>query len=55
MAPKQASWRNTKQYRCNGREKNSISLFGLEIGDGQLQAQHTYDWDTFEEQVLGQK
>ena len=22
---------------------------------GQLSAQHTYDWDTFEEQVLGEK
>lgn len=44
-----------KQHRCNGREKNAISLFGLEIGDGQLQAQHTYDWDTFEEHVLGEK
>lgn len=46
-----------KQYCYKGREKNSLSLFGLEIGGGQLQAQarHTYDWDTFEEQVLGEK
>ncbi len=42
-----------KQHRFSGREKNAISLFGLEAG--KLQAQHTYDWDTFEDQVLGEK
>ncbi|NMA00954.1 MAG: hypothetical protein GX923_00140, partial [Clostridia bacterium] len=37
------------------KTKNSISLFGLEMQGGQLSAQHTYDWDTFEDRVLGEK
>ena len=31
------------------------SLFGLEIEDGRLTDRHTYDWDTFENKVLGEK
>ena len=44
-----------KGHRYQGKMKNSISLFGLEMDGGQLQARHTYDWDTFENQVLGEK
>jgi len=46
---------SAKHHRYQGKVKNSISLFGLEMGGGQLIAQHTYDWDTFENQVLGEK
>ncbi|NLM20813.1 MAG: type III-A CRISPR-associated protein Cas10/Csm1 [Peptococcaceae bacterium] len=38
-----------------GGEKNSISLFGMEFDKGLLVSRHTYDWDTFEKQVLGEK
>jgi CRISPR-associated protein Csm1 len=36
-------------------QKNSLSLFGLEMDGNHLTDQHTYDWSTFEEQVLGEK
>ncbi|NMC26670.1 MAG: type III-A CRISPR-associated protein Cas10/Csm1 [Syntrophomonadaceae bacterium] len=35
--------------------KNSISLLGMEWRGQGLQAYHTYDWPTFENQVLGEK
>lgn len=44
-----------KQHQHEGKSKNAISLFGLEIAGGQLRANHTYDWDTFENNVLGEK
>lgn len=71
---------SAKEHQYQGKVKNSISLFGLEIDEGKLQAlnkgkpqganqeiaawatdgwqltaRHTYDWDTFENQVLGEK
>src|SRR5690606_24627345 len=47
-----------KRAKANEYEdgsKNSISLFGLEYHDGRLVDRHTYDWQTFEEKVLGEK
>lgn len=44
-----------KKYENQGKTKNAISLLGQEIVEGQLRANHTYDWDTFENQVLGIK
>lgn len=44
-----------KKYEHHGSTKNAISLFGLELHNGQLTDQHTYDWDTFENRVLGEK
>jgi CRISPR-associated protein Csm1 len=44
-----------KEHLYSGGMKNSLSLFGLEIVRGKLLAQHTYDWDTFENLVLGEK
>lgn len=46
---------SAKKHQYQDGVKNSISLFGMEVEGGQLQAQHTYDWDTFEKQVLGEK
>jgi len=46
---------SAKHHQYQNGAKNSISLFGLEMDKGQLQAKHTYDWDTFENQVLGEK
>lgn len=44
-----------KKNKHQAGNKNSISLLGLEMDQGQLKAKHTYDWDTFENQVLGEK
>lgn len=44
-----------KQNETEVGAKNSISLFGMELDEGKLKARHTYDWDTFENQVLGEK
>lgn len=44
-----------KNYKFQGKTKNAISLLGMEMLDGQLKANHTYDWDTFENEVLGTK
>ncbi len=44
-----------KQHEHKNGTKNSISLFGLEHDNGSLVDRHTYDWDTFEEKVLGEK
>ncbi len=46
---------SAKHHQHQGGSKNSISLLGMEMEEGKLQAQHTYDWDTFENQVLGEK
>lgn len=46
---------SAKKHQHQYGAKNSISLFGLEMKGEKLQAQHTYDWDTFEEKVLGEK
>jgi CRISPR-associated protein Csm1 len=35
--------------------KNSVSFFGEEIQDNRLEARHTYSWDIFEQQVVGEK
>lgn len=37
------------------KEKDSISLLGMEMANGRLQARHTYTWEIFENQVLGEK
>ena len=47
--------KRAKEHKYQDKTKNSISLFGLEMQGGQLSAQHTYDWDTFEDRVLGEK
>lgn len=47
--------RAAKEHIYPGGTKNSLSLFGLEIVGEKLLAQHTYDWDTFENFVLGEK
>lgn len=44
-----------KNHIYNNKTKDSISLFGMEIVDGKLIANHTYNWDVFENQVLGEK
>lgn len=44
-----------KKYEHPGGVKDAISFFGLEMADGKLKARHTYDWDSFEKQVLGEK
>lgn len=44
-----------KHHRYGGGVKNSISLFGLEAENGYLTDKHTYDWNTFETKVLGEK
>lgn len=44
-----------KNHHHAGGAKNSISLLGMELKGDKLQANHTYDWDTFENQVLGEK
>ncbi|MGI6412802.1 MAG: type III-A CRISPR-associated protein Cas10/Csm1 [Syntrophomonadaceae bacterium] len=60
-----------KKYEYKGKRKNAISLFGREFyqtrkprgegsgtgisNEGVLLARHTYDWDSFEERVLGEK
>ncbi|WP_172674216.1 type III-A CRISPR-associated protein Cas10/Csm1 [Syntrophomonas palmitatica] len=44
-----------KKHKHPGGEKDAISLFGLEMVQGELQARHTYNWDSFEKQVLGEK
>ena len=46
---------SAKNHQYGDKMKNSISLFGMEISEGKLKAAHTYDWDTFENQVLGEK
>jgi CRISPR-associated protein Csm1 len=46
---------SAKHYQHATGMKNAISLLGMEIAEGQLKASHTYDWDTFENQVLGEK
>lgn len=44
-----------KNHKYDEGTKNSISLFGLEGENGYLVDKHTYDWDTFETKVLGEK
>lgn len=52
-----------KNNRYPGGEKNSISLLGQELvqvrnaedSHWEMKANHTYDWDTFENKVLGEK
>lgn len=44
-----------KRHAHAGGAKNSISLFGLEMESGYPVDRHTYDWDTFEAKVLGEK
>jgi len=44
-----------KNHKYQGKEKNAISLFGLEMEKVHLIDKHTYDWDTFENNVLGEK
>ena len=44
-----------KDNKYLGGVKNSISLLGLEMNQEELKALHTYDWDTFENQVLEEK
>ena len=44
-----------KSNKYGGGSKNSVSLFGLEPEKGLLTDKHTYDWDTFENKVLGEK
>jgi len=56
MAAETAELENSaKHNQHQGGTKNSISLLGMEVIDGKLQAQHTYDWDSFENKVLGEK
>ncbi|WP_161496484.1 type III-A CRISPR-associated protein Cas10/Csm1 [Clostridium thermosuccinogenes] len=44
-----------KDNKYEGGSKNSVSLFGLESEKGQLTDKHTYNWDTFESKVIGEK
>jgi len=44
-----------KKHVHAGGTKDSISLLGMELAGDQLKANHTYDWSTFENQVLGEK
>lgn len=44
-----------KKHTHAGGAKNSISLLGMELSGNELKANHTYDWDTFEAHVLGEK
>ncbi len=44
-----------KEHTHQYGQKNSISLFGLEMEGGRLEAKHTYDWDTFENKVIAEK
>lgn len=44
-----------KRHKHSGGEKDALSLFGLELAGNELIARHTYDWDSFEKQVLGEK
>ena len=44
-----------KKHRHNDKVKDSISLFGLEFDNDHLVDRHTYDWNTFEGKVLGEK
>lgn len=44
-----------KSYTHPSGIKNAISLFGRELHNDQIAARHTYDWDTFENSVLGEK
>jgi len=56
MAAEAAALENTAKNHCHAAGlKNSISLFGPEITEGRLATRHTYDWDTFEHRVLGEK
>jgi len=56
MAEEAAQLESTaKDYTYGDKTKNAISLFGMEMVEGRLQALHTYDWDTFENKVLGEK
>jgi len=47
--------RRAKHHQDAGKQKNAISLFGLEMKNGVLTDRHTYGWDTFENKVLGEK
>jgi CRISPR-associated protein Csm1 len=47
--------KRAKMHEYKGGTKNSISLFGLEYEEGRLVDRHTYDWEAFEEKVLGEK
>jgi CRISPR-associated protein Csm1 len=44
-----------KKNRYAKGEKNSVALFGLEGEKGLPVNRHTYDWETFEYKVLGEK
>jgi len=45
----------SKSYEHQNGRKNAISLFGREMHNGELVTQHSYDWNTFEDRVLGEK
>ncbi len=47
--------KSAKEHSHQGGLKDSISLFGLEMDVRELVARHTYDWNTFENRVLGEK
>lgn len=47
-----------KNYKYQGKTKDAISLFGLEVDeydDYKLKDMHTYNWNVFEEKILGEK
>lgn len=44
-----------KKHEHAGGVKDAISLFGLEMAGEELTSRHTYDWNCFEDQVLGEK
>ena len=47
-----------KNHEHQGKTKDSISLFGLEVDENnnyQLKDMHTYNWEVFENKVLGEK
>ncbi len=47
-----------KNHKYEGKSKDSISLFGLEVydhNDYKIKDRHTYNWKVFENEVLGEK
>lgn len=44
-----------KQYQDAAGTKDAISLFGMDIINGQLCANHTYRWNVFVNDILGEK
>jgi CRISPR-associated protein Csm1 len=44
-----------EQAAKNQPLKNAVSLFGEEMQNNQLEACHTYSWEVFENQVVGEK